>query len=280
LEWFDEFTICKLGVSAETWNTQKFRGVYDNTEKYGPQFERLLMPIIDERRKTEKQNSERHDFLQVLINYRDPSTGNPLTNEELLPELFSILQAAGSVATSMSDVLKRILSHYEFYMRKINEEQEKIIKQEGPEFVPNTLGKMTYFDAIIKETLRLEFTLTSWRLASEDVVFSDRFIVPKNVYALMTAVGVNYNDELFPPNAMTWNPDRWADTSYEEEEHPKDAKEKIKDAFLWGAGKHPCAGRQHAQLGMKMLPVMMLRQFHMHTSFTKDSLHLLHVIRK
>jgi len=79
----------------------------------------------------------------------------------------------------------------------------------------------------------------------------------------MTAVGVNFNDQLFPPNAMKWDPNRWGTDHYDEEEKVIPSQ---KDAFLWGAGKHPCAGRQHALLGLKMVPVMLFREFDLRIS--------------
>jgi len=222
--------------------------------KYGPIFEKLLMPIIKQRRQ-ESHGSQRYDLLQVFLDYQDPDTGSTLSDHEVLCEIFSLLLAAGSVATSMADVVKRILAIDQVgptYLRKAEHEQRKVIQEEGPAFTSAALGKMPYFDAIIRETLRLEFTLTSWRKACEDITFQDGLTIPKGHLILMTMVGVNLNDELFP-EPKKWDPDRYFDKD-------ENISQSAPSPFLWGAGLHPCAGKKHAHLGLKLLPLMMMRQ--------------------
>jgi cytochrome P450 len=230
--------------------------------KFGPTFEKLLLPIIKERRK--EQNTQRHDILQVFLDYEDSETGQTLSDREILSEVFSLLQAAGSVATSMADIVNRmVVDEGRPFLQKIEDEQRSVSKEYGPEFNATTLSKMTYYDAAIRETLRLEFTLTSWRRANIDIQFHDGLVIPKGFLALMTMVGVNLNEELFP-DVKKWSPDRYV----------ADDSQKAPSPFIWGAGLHPCAGRKHAQLGMKLPPLMMLRQFHLRTSESGSLLHV------
>jgi len=119
-------------------------------QRYGPLFERLLTPILEKRKKQwqDGHNETRRDMLTILFNYSDDEQGS-LTDTQILHEVFSILQAGGSVATSISDVLKKILSHDKSYVSKVYQEQDQLIQQEGPEITASVLSKMTYFDAII-----------------------------------------------------------------------------------------------------------------------------------
>eukprot|EP01103_Thecamoeba_quadrilineata_P013281 TRINITY_DN363_c0_g2_i1.p1 TRINITY_DN363_c0_g2~~TRINITY_DN363_c0_g2_i1.p1 ORF type:complete len:479 (+),score=82.71 TRINITY_DN363_c0_g2_i1:54-1490(+) len=248
-------------------------------QKYGPVFEKLLVPIIKKRRQEQdlKKHEKSHDFLGELLKHKD-ERGESLTDESILNELFSILHAAGSVAFSMSDIIERICTNDKSYLQKIEQEQEQIMKEHGRDLNWSILSKMSYFDKVIQETLRLEFTLTIWRYVNRDLIFSDGLAIPKGNHVLMSMVGYNLDEEYYP-DPHKWNPDRFLDTNGEDEkerEFGNMVEKKDRYPFLWGSGKSSCAGRVHAQTGMKVLPVLLFRDYNVQlsASTTDKTLHL------
>eukprot|EP01103_Thecamoeba_quadrilineata_P013280 TRINITY_DN363_c0_g1_i1.p1 TRINITY_DN363_c0_g1~~TRINITY_DN363_c0_g1_i1.p1 ORF type:complete len:480 (+),score=70.71 TRINITY_DN363_c0_g1_i1:53-1492(+) len=239
--------------------------------KYGPEFEKILIPIIKKRRQEQdlKKYQDSHDFLGELLKYKDEN-GEPMTDQQILNEFFSVLHRGGSVATSIADIVLKVCTHDKSYLQKIEQEQEQIMKEHGRDFDWTILSKMTYLDKVQQETLRLEFTLTIWRYASRDVIFSDGLAIPKGSHVLMTMVGYNLDEEYYP-DPDKWNPDRFEDASGDSGNVVERKKDRY--PFLWGAGKRPCAGRVHAQTAMKMLPALMFRDYHVQFNSEEYTIH-------
>jgi len=144
-------------------------------------------------------------MLDVFLEAED-SNGCLLSDRQVLVEIFTVLLRI--FAPSVSDTMIKILIHDRHYQQKLVDEQNQIIREEGSEFTALILDKMYYLEATIRETLRLEFTLSSWRFTEDDLFFSDGLAIPKGNFLLMTMGGVNFDEEMFP-DPTRWDPDRY-----------------------------------------------------------------------
>jgi len=118
---------------------------------------------------------------------------------------------------------------------------------------------MRFLDTAIKETLRLEFTLASYRYVTQDIVLHDGYVLPAGSHFILTGAAVNYDESIFP-DSHTWSPKRWIQLD-ETDKGLKANDTRRKDAFIWGSGKVFCPGRQHALFGMKLITAIILRNY-------------------
>jgi len=119
------------------------------------------------------------------------------------------------------------------------------------------LNKMKFLDAALKETLRLEFTLASFREVTADIILHDNFVLPAGSNFILTGNGINFDDKIFP-KPHSWNPQRW----FELGEVQKGLKfSQRTEAFIWGSGKVLCPARIHSTIGMKLITFLILRDF-------------------
>lgn len=121
-----------------------------------------------------------------------------------------------------------------------------------------------YFEALIKETLRLHSNVTSARQVTRDTAISIRnekeYSLKKNEVVILVNDIIHWNENLYP-EPMEWKPERFLNTPLEgdsqdkasvEERAQKNPWNKVTDPtwnsyIAWGGGKHMCAGRFFAK---------------------------------
>jgi len=222
--------------------------------------------------KNEKNEREIKDFLQMyLINGGSPL--NKIFTPEIIVEEF-ILSMAGfmSVSTLIADFLTQ-LNTYPELLPKLLEEQKNIIDEFGNSITPKILEKSKYLSGTLKETLRFQSYLISWRYCYKDVIFHDGLVVPENSYVVVAQSSFHFDDEKYPESNQ-FKPERWnREVPQEEQEEPssntadqKKTETKISNYLAFGTARHTCPGRHWVYLCAEFVLTLYLRHFSFETS--------------
>lgn len=111
--------------------------------------------------KRRDQATSRKDLLSLLFNAKDPDTGNPLEEKEIIAESISfIVGGSDTTSTSMTNVVD-IVSRNVTIQRRLQEELDGAFPGEvSSNWVPDfkTIENLPVLNAIIRETMRLRPT--------------------------------------------------------------------------------------------------------------------------
>ncbi|KAH8812118.1 cytochrome P450 [Xylogone sp. PMI_703] len=214
-----------------------------------------------ERRK-EKQ-SDRKDLLGRLIEAKDPVTGEMLDPIDLRTEAFSsIVAGSDSTSSALGYTFYHILTH-PGVQKTVTEElraafPDKVIGSEDAMPKYSELGKLPYLQACLKESLRLTPPATIHLPRS--VPAGGKMIAgtyyPAGATVGISALPIHHNPELFGPDALKFNPDRWIHGS-----KGLSVEEMNKYWIPFGIGSRQCIGKNVALLELVKLVGTLLLLF-------------------
>jgi cytochrome P450 len=198
------------------------------------------------RRRAEPDATSRRDILSLLLQARDED-GAPLSAAQLRDELIVLLVAGHeTTATSLAWAFASILERPEV-LGKIREELDRECG-DAP-LGREALGKLTYLDAVIKESMRFRpiTPSVSGRWLKAPLVLRD-YTLPAGIFALASGAIVHKSPEIYPdPDAF--KPERFLG-------------EKA-DPYEWlpfGGGVRRCLGMAFALYEMKVVLATVLRR--------------------
>lgn len=190
------------------------------------------------------------DALGLLVQSEDEN-GDRLSKEELKAQALLMLFAGHETTTSMLVSLMMSLAEYPEVLAKVRQEQEAIAPDGS--FAMAQLKQMTYLDQVIKEIERLYPPVGGgFRRVVKPFEFNG-YRVPAGWQALYRINAAHRDPKCFT-NPEAFDPDRFS---------PERAEQKRYDFSLVGFGGGPriCLGLAFAQMEMKVVTSLLLRQF-------------------
>lgn len=163
-----------------------------------------------------------------------------------------------------------MMNRYPKVLKKIREElQTKLpklftnkIRASAPQLTIEDLSKLTYLEAAIHESLRLnpQYAVTS-REAIADTVLSDGTFVRKGTRVIMAFYAAMRRRSVWGEDAMRFKPERWLD--------PDTGRLITVSPYKFSAffaGPRKCLGVKFALMEVKMTMAVLLSRFHIKTS--------------
>jgi cytochrome P450 len=203
------------------------------------QLDEIVYSIILKRRATDEQTG---DLLSMLMEARDETTGERMSNEQLRDEALTIM-LAGHETTAIS------LS-WTFYLLcqdaevdgKLLAELSNVLGSRTPTI--EDLPQLRYAEMVVKESLRLY--PPAWGIGREALRECEigTFRVPAGTQ-LMMSPWVMHRDSRYFEEPETFNPDRWMGAATKR--LPKYAY------FPFGGGPRLCIGRSFAKIETVLL---------------------------
>ena len=182
--------------------------------------------------------SDRTDILSLLLQARDEE-GNQMTAQEIRDEMLTLLLAGHETSTTgIAWAFYGILSNPEVFSKLSSELQE--FGTTDSELLQN-LDKLTYLDAVVKESLRITPVLPNLvRVANEDYQLGE-YRLPKGTI-ISPCIYLTHRD-----------PDYWSDPDKFMPERFLNGAEKPFTYFPFGHGIRRCIGAAFAQYEMKII---------------------------
>lgn len=198
-----------------------------------------------------KDKSDR-DMLDVLVSIKDED-GNPRFTANEITGMFISLMFAGHHTSSgtSSWTLIELLRHPEFYA-KVQQELDDLYA-DGQEVSFHALRQIPNLDNALKETLRLHPPLIILMRVAQDEFEVAGYPIHKGQMVAASPAISNRIPEDFP-NPDDFDPDRY--------EKPR--QEDLINRWTWipfGAGKHRCVGAAFAQMQIKAIFSVLLREY-------------------
>jgi sterol 14-demethylase len=195
---------------------------------------------------------EDRDLLDVLMSIKHEDGTDRFTADEITGMFISMMFAghhttSGTAAWTLIELLRNPP-----IMARVIEEIDGLFA-DGGSVSFQALREIPVLDACIKEALRLHPPLILLlRVAKEDLEVNGFSIAAGDLVAATPAVSNRLSDVF--PDAEVYDPDRYLDPRFEDTKNP----------WTWipfGGGKHRCVGAAFAQMQLKAIFLVLLRQF-------------------
>lgn len=214
----------------------------------------IFSKVIQARRDSNTDSSERTDILQVFIDlkYKD---GSVLSNEEIVGLLIALLFAGQHTSSITSTWTAFFLIFHSDCLNTVMKEQKEVLgDKKNLEF--DDLARMEYLQNCVKESLRLHPPLIMlMRMCMQDCETTfegKKYIIPKGDIVVASPAAAGRMDSVFK-NPNSFEPDRFGE---ERSEH------KQQFAYLaFGGGMHACMGQQFGLLQVKVIMSVLFRNF-------------------
>ena len=289
LEWFSELTIytssaCLIGPKFREQLDSRFATLYHDLEQgtdphayidpYAdiPSFRKrdaareglveLVSAIMDDRVANPPADKDDRDLLDVLVSIKDEDGTHRFTPDEVTGIFISMMFAGHHTTSGTSAwMLIEMLRHPE-YMAEVLAELDEIYSG-GAEYSFGALRQMPKVENALKETLRLHPPLIIlMRVAQEDVQIDEYVVRAGQTVAASPAVSNRLPEDF--PDPDTFDPDRYSEPRQED----------IVNRWTWipfGAGRHRCVGAAFAQLQIKAIFSVLLREYEFELAQPEDS---------
>nr|XP_043627284.1 7-ethoxycoumarin O-deethylase-like isoform X2 [Erigeron canadensis] len=215
----------------------------------------ILDNIIEERinaNSGKTDGAERKDFLQILLDLREQNAAVTSINiDQIKALLMDILVAATDTTSAMVEWVMAEILHNPSVKTKIQEELTTIIGMNSI-VDESRLPKLTYLDAVIKETFRLHppLPLLIQRCPNKSVKVGG-YTIPKDTIVYMNTWAIHRDPQNWT-NPLEFKPERFFDDKWDYSGN--DFK------FLpFGSGRRICPG---IPLGEKMLTYILASLLH------------------
>jgi cytochrome P450 len=195
--------------------------------------------LLDEiARRRAEGTAGRTDILSLLVDARDEQ-GAPMSDEELLDEMFTLLMAGQeTTATSLAWVFYHLLRHPDA-LAKLRAELARVVG-DGPVEAQH-LPQLEYLDAITKESARLTPVATN---------VMRRLNVPARIGGLDLPAGVNVSACIY---ATHHRADLWPDPERFQPERFVGVRASPNTFFPFGGGVRRCLGAAFATYELKIV---------------------------
>ncbi|MFT3809761.1 MAG: cytochrome P450 [Micropepsaceae bacterium] len=230
--------------------TKLMRGTRRQFEADTRYMHKVTDDVIAARRKADDVAGAR-DLLALMLNARDPLTGEKLDDENIRYQLVTFL-IAGHETTSglLSFAVHKMLENPDI-MAKARAEADRVLGDGMPRF--EHVAKLQYADQILREALRLYPTAPAFAVqARHDTVFAGKYEMKRGAILLA----------LLP--ALHRDPKVWADPEkFDPERFAPAARASIPE-HAWkpfGNGDRACIGRAFALQEAALVLAMLVQRF-------------------
>jgi sterol 14alpha-demethylase len=289
LEFFAELTIytssaCLIGVKFREELDGRFAHLYHELEQgtdalcyvdpYAPidsfrrrdearaQLVELVQGIMDHRIANPPTGKADRDMLDVLVSIRDEQGALRFSASEITGIFISMMFAghhttSGTAAWTVIELLRN-----PGVLARVTAELDELYA-DGQDVSFHALRQIPQLDAVVKETLRLHPPLIIlMRVARDEFEVCGNRIAPGDLVAATPAISNRLPEDF--PDADTFDPGRYIDPRQED----------LTNRWTWipfGAGRHRCVGAAFAQMQLKAIFSILLRDWEFEMAQPSDS---------
>ncbi|EJT49272.1 cytochrome P450 [Trichosporon asahii var. asahii CBS 2479] len=208
--------------------------------------------IVAERRR--HPDPEAHDLLNNMILDKDPKTGEHLSDENIRFQMVTFLIAGHETTSGLLSFATYYMLKHPNIFQKAREEADRVIAEAGGNLLKINPSHLTYIEALLKESLRLQPTAPAWAVtpvSEEGDILPGGFKVNygQSIAVLLPALG--RDPDAWGPDADEFNPERWLD-----------GREIKEDAWKpFGNGARACIGRIFAMQEAILAVALIVNRF-------------------
>ncbi|XP_064074794.1 cytochrome P450 4C1-like [Vanessa tameamea] len=190
--------------------------------------------------------------LDILIERTVTEENQILTDHQIRLIIDNILTAGfDTMSSQVLMILINIGSHPDV-QKKIYEELISVMGDEDRPISKTDLGRLTFLDAVLKESIRLyPIAPVVARTSTTDVQLNN-YILPANCHILVHIWAANRNKNFWGPDAEDFRPERWFDGSV--------PSQPVSHASF-SLGRRNCIGKLYGLTFMKIIVARIVKKF-------------------
>lgn len=224
----------------------------------------LVQEIMDQRIANPPKDKTDRDMLDVLVSIKDED-GNLRFSADEVTGMFISLMFAGHHTSSGTSAwtLIELMRHPDAYADVVKELDE--LYADGQEVSFHALRQIPKLENVLKETLRLHPPLIILMRVAQGEFEVEGYPIHKGDFVAASPAISNRIPEDFP------NPD-----SFDPDRYEKPRQEDLVNRWTWipfGAGRHRCVGAAFAQMQIKAIFSVLLREYEFEMAQPADSYH-------
>lgn len=199
----------------------------------------IIFGMIDERRalSASQHPNGQQDLLQLLLDARDPETGEAMSDKQLRDELLTLFIAGHETTANLLSWTFYILSQHTKVRARVQDEVDTVLNGRTPS--ANDLPQLTYTRQVLDETLRLyppAWILTRTNLADDELC---GYPIPAHTYLGISPFVMHRHPAYWDAPAR-FDPDRFL---------PERTKQLHRFVYFpFGGGLRLCIGKGFAQV--------------------------------
>jgi cytochrome P450 len=211
----------------------------------------FVLKMIEARRKSPEKP---RDILQTLLDARDPETGEPLTDDELVSEV-AVQFVVGNFPVSLTilwtiyllmenpDALKRLLAELDEALPA------------GEEIDDNKLAHLPYLEAVLRESMRHRPVMAEGlpRVVPKGGCVISGQKIPEGTVVFASSFILHHDPKIWSEPEV-FRPERWLGP-------PEQVNEMKKAYFPFSIGPRSCVGQRMAWMLMRTTLVTLLRRY-------------------
>ncbi|XP_050397360.1 cytochrome P450 3A13 [Patella vulgata] len=216
----------------------------------------VFTKLIDDVVKERKENpSKRKDFLQLLINANEESKNNGDDSEFTYCDIWSgvvvfLLAGSDTTALALTFALYNLATHPEIQERVVEEINTNLRQDEVADH--DNVGKLTYLQMVVDETLRLNPPLLRSSRAVGEEMELNGYKIRKDMDIFLPIYAI-HRDPDYWENPEKFDPERFS---------PEQKSSRHPYCYLpFGVGPRNCIGNRLALMEVKTVLVSILRKY-------------------
>ena len=203
-------------------------------------------------RKRDPDAAQKKDLLGLMLQGRDPVTGEGLSDENIRFQLVTFLIAGHETTSGLLSFTTYFLVKNPRVLQKARAEVDAVFDGELPRV--EHIGKLRYIEQVLMESLRLWPTAPAFQLrAREDTVIGGRYAITKRDTLTVLIPMLHRDTSVWGDDVEEFRPERFAPELLEN--MPPNAWKPF------GNGQRACIGRPFAMQEAVLLIAMILQRF-------------------
>jgi cytochrome P450/NADPH-cytochrome P450 reductase len=203
-------------------------------------------------RKRDPDAAQKKDLLGLMLQGRDPVTGEGLSDENIRFQLVTFLIAGHETTSGLLSFATYFLVKNPRVLQKARAEVDAVFGDELPRV--EHIGKLRYVEQVLMETLRLWPTAPAFQLkAREDTVIGGRYAITKRDTITVLIPMLHRDTSAWGDDVEEFKPERFESEAF--------AKMPPNSWKPFGNGQRACIGRPFAMQEAVLLVAMILQRF-------------------
>jgi len=203
-------------------------------------------------RKRDPDAAQKKDLLGLMLQGRDPVTGEGLSDENIRFQLVTFLIAGHETTSGLLSFATYFLVKNPRVLQKARAEVDAVFGDELPRV--EQIGKLRYIEQVLMETLRLWPTAPAFQLkAREDTVIGGRYAITRRDTITVLIPVLHRDTSVWGDDVEEFRPERFESESF--------AKMPPNSWKPFGNGQRACIGRPFAMQEAVLLVAMILQRF-------------------
>ncbi len=216
---------------------------------------RLMREVADNliaERRRDPEADKKKDLLGLMLQGRDPVTGQGLSDENIRYQLITFLIAGHETTSGMLSFATYFLCKNPRVLNKAREVVDEVLGDEMPRV--EHLGRLRYIEQILMEALRIWPTAPAFALKPyEDTVIGGKYAISRRDTLMVLAPMLHRDTSVWGEDVEEFRPERF---------DPELMEKLPPDAWKpFGNGQRACIGRPFAMQEAILLISMILQRF-------------------